>query len=256
MLTTILHFDSINGIQLYDPILNAYHPYNAVMGLMKPLYGVKKISLLGAEIPLAIDNIRNAVVYFTFSYSSWINTQIKITIPDYTYTNVNSLVLQLNNTFAQALSSYTGLSVVWSPFVDGNGFTCVKITSNATSFGFYKPSIFQSKILGFNTNAGTGVMTATNPVNLATDSYLNLYIYNLGVCSNASGIPATFKIPITVGFNDIQYFNTGSNFDQTLEILDEKCILERLHCIMLDRWGIPILGKIDYSFSLKIEHEE
>ena len=45
MIKTILHFDSIDGIQNYDTILKKYHCYNTTIKINNPLKNIKEISL-------------------------------------------------------------------------------------------------------------------------------------------------------------------------------------------------------------------
>ena len=58
MLKQLLHLDSIDGIQNYDPILKSYHSYNTNILINKPISNIKEISLKSIEMPLFFNNIR------------------------------------------------------------------------------------------------------------------------------------------------------------------------------------------------------
>ena len=75
MIKTLLHFDSIDGIQNYDTILKTYHCYNTNILINKPISNIKEISLKSIEMPLFFNNIRNsnnsALFSFKFNYGSY-----------------------------------------------------------------------------------------------------------------------------------------------------------------------------------------
>ena len=50
MLKTLIHLDSIDGIQNYDTILKTYHCYNTNILINKPISNIKEISLKSLEI--------------------------------------------------------------------------------------------------------------------------------------------------------------------------------------------------------------
>ena len=49
---TLLHLDSIDGNQNYDPILKTYHCYNTTILINKPIANIKEILLKSLEMPL------------------------------------------------------------------------------------------------------------------------------------------------------------------------------------------------------------
>ena len=68
MLKQLLHLDSIDGIQNYDPILKTYHCYNTNILINKPIANIKEISLKSVEMPLFFNNIRTANNSNIFSF--------------------------------------------------------------------------------------------------------------------------------------------------------------------------------------------
>ena len=59
-LKTLLHLDSIDGIQNYDPMLKIYHCYNTNIFINKQISHIKVISLKSLEMILFFINIKNA----------------------------------------------------------------------------------------------------------------------------------------------------------------------------------------------------
>ena len=51
MIKTLLHFDSIDGNEIYDTILKTTHCYNTTIKINNPLSHVKEISLKSLEMP-------------------------------------------------------------------------------------------------------------------------------------------------------------------------------------------------------------
>ena len=74
MLKTLIHLDSIDGIQNYDTILKTYHCYNTNILINKPISNIKEISLKSLEMPLFFNNIRSAnnSNFFKFNFTQFI----------------------------------------------------------------------------------------------------------------------------------------------------------------------------------------
>jgi hypothetical protein len=89
MLKQILHLDSLDGIQNYDPILRTKHCYNTNILINKPLPNIKEISLKSIEMPLFFNNIRTAnnsnIFSFSFSFGVYNNIPISCSIPESNY---------------------------------------------------------------------------------------------------------------------------------------------------------------------------
>ena len=52
IIKTLLHFDSIDGTEIYDSILKTTHCYNTRIKINKPLQNIKEINLKTLEMPL------------------------------------------------------------------------------------------------------------------------------------------------------------------------------------------------------------
>ena len=71
MIKTLLHFDSIDGVQNYDSILKTYHAYNTTIKINNPIKKIKEISLKSLEMPLFFPNIRNTNLSTLFLILTW-----------------------------------------------------------------------------------------------------------------------------------------------------------------------------------------
>jgi hypothetical protein len=266
-LKTLIHLDSLDGIQNYDPILKSYHCYNTTILINKPISNIKEISLKSLEMPIFFNNIRSAnnsnVFSFIFSSSSlnFNNISIGVTIPESNYTSINSLLSALNTSISTALSAYIGVSFVLTL----TNTYYITITSNCNVIVLSK-SILMNNILGFSTSQtyslftlGNLFITTTNLYCLNVDNYINLYITNLnsGSDTNANGRLLTFKIPCNCVTGQILYLGDSNTFTQTISITDPFYVLSKLNIMILDRFGFPINGgNAFFSFTLGINYDK
>ena len=258
MLKQLLHLDSVDGIQNYDPILKSYHCYNANIKINNPITNIKEISLKSVEFPLFFNNIRSSnssnLFSFKFNYSTFNSISIAFNIPELNYITISSLLTAINSNLITAISSYSGLSIVLS--VTNTNY--ITITTNSSSLTLNK-CVLINNILGFNTGTDTGTtITTTNLYCLNIDNYINLYITNLnsGSDTNANGRLLTFKIVLPVTNGQILYLGENSNFTQTISITDPFYVLSSLNIMILDRFGFPINGgNSNYSFTLGITYD-
>ena len=259
MLKQLLHLESVDGVQNYDPILKSYHTYNTNMKINKPITNIKEISLKSVEFPLFFNNIRSAnlsnLFSFNFNSSPFNNIPINVTITELNYITISSLITALNTAISTAISSYAGFTFVLS-VVNTN---YIRITTNGTQIILNK-CLLINNILGFNTGTyNTSTITTTNFYCLNIDNYINLYITNLnsGSDTNANGRLLTFKIVLPATNGNILYLGENSNFTQTISITDPFYVLSSLNIMILDRFGFPINGgNSNYSFTLGITYDK
>ena len=259
MLKTLIHLDSIDGIQNYDPILKCYHCYNTNININKPIRSIKEISLKSLEMPIFFNNIRSPnqsnLFSFNFDFDIYSNISISFTIPEYNYNSITALLLVLNNSISSALVSYTGILFVLTL----TNKYYITITHNCTSLTLFS-NILTNYILGFNSGTYTdSIITTTNFYCLNVDNYINLYITNLnsGSDTNANGRLLTFKIPLNTITGNILYIGESNTFTQTISITDPYYVLNSLNIMILDRFGFPINGgNANYSFTLGITYEK
>ena len=122
-LETLLHLDSIDGIQNYDPKLKIYHCYNTNILFNKPISNIKEISLKLLEMPLFFNNVRNAnnsnILTLGFWYNDPIlghsvNYQVVVSISESIYNNINSLLTAINTIINTNIATYNGLTAEFS----------------------------------------------------------------------------------------------------------------------------------------------
>ena len=259
MLKQLLHLNSVDGVQNYDPILKTYHCYNTMIKINKPIANIKEISLKSVEFPLFFNNIRSAnlsnLFSFNFNYSTFNNISINCLINEQNYITISSLLTDINSAISSAITSYAGLSFVLS--VSNTNY--IRITTNASQTILNK-SILINNILGFNTGTYTGTtITTTSFYCLNVDNYINLYITNLnsGSDTNANGRLLTFKIVLPSTNGNILFLAENSHFNQTISITDPFYVLSSLNIMILDRFGFPINGgNSNYSFTLGITYDK
>ena len=184
---TLLHLNLIDGNQTYDLILITYRCYNSTILIKKSIGNIKEICLKSLEMPLFFNNVRSSnnsnLCSFYFTYSSYNDISIGVSIQQFLYTQINLLITNLNTSISTALSSYFEFSFVLS--VVNKYF--IKKTTNASSFVLNKTILINNN-LGFNSGIYSLTITTTNCFCLNVDNYINLYITNLnsGSDSNAS----------------------------------------------------------------------
>jgi hypothetical protein len=96
-------------------------------------------------------------------------------------------------------------------------------------------------------------ITATNSYIINFDTYLNIWIENLGQ-SSLEPSQITFKLPLNVNSGGILQWTELSQFTQKVIVTDRGVRLDRLNITVLDRYGNIINNNgIDWSFTLEIE---
>ena len=111
-LKTLLHLDSIDGVQNYDPIFKIYHCYNTNILINKPISNINKILLKSLEMPLFFNNFRTANNSNTLNLSVWyndpilghfVNYQVVVFISEAIYNNISSLLNIINTSIGTAI---------------------------------------------------------------------------------------------------------------------------------------------------------
>ena len=266
MLKTLIHLDSVDGIQNYDTILKSYHCYNTNININKPIRNIKEISLKSLEMPIFFNNIRspNQSNLFSFNFSNtalgFNNISISITIPEFNYNSINTLLSALNNSISSAIITYHGVSFILSVsntyYITINTNCDVIILNDSILMNYILGFVSNTYSIGFSSNL---IITTTNFYCLNVDNYINLYITNLnsGSDTNANGRLLTFKIPLNTITGNILYIGESNTFTQTISITDPYYVLNSLNIMILDRFGFPINGgNANYSFTLGITYEK
>lgn len=259
-LKTLLHLDSIDGIQNYDTNLNLYHCYNTNLKLNKPITNIKLISLKSIELPIQFKNIRDSngsnSFIFTFTFLSYSNITVNLKIPETNYTTTTSLINALNTSINAAITSYIGLSLVAS--ITNTYYVTLQTNADLLTLG---NSILINNILAFTSlnSLSSGFIYSTNTYNLNIDNYLSIYISNIssGSDTNVNGRLSTFKIPCNATNGQILYMCDSSFFNQSVQITDPSFVLSNFNIIIYDRFGYIINGQNGcYSMTLEVVYDK
>jgi len=247
-MTYEIHVDTINK--------TGGDPFQCSVYLSNTHRNVRSICLKNVQIPIGFYNIR--APYNTITID---NTGYTVT-PGY-YANTSAFIDAVNTavtgvgTFAHSESSgkitYTPASgsstiTTTSPYLwSGPTYGGVQ---NVTSINLAStPSL--GALMGFsNAQSGTSIV-ATNAFQLNNDTYIKLYIPNLGTSSLEANM-MTFKIPIS---NQ----KIGTNFiwepmdPPSVCVTDVSSKLDKLDIRIIDRWGNLMSNNgLDWSFTLEM----
>jgi hypothetical protein len=106
------------------------------------------------------------------------------------------------------------------------------------------------------TATGTSsAITAPNPYTLNWDTYISMWIPNVGQ-SSLEPAQITFKIPLSTVTSGVAYWSEGSQNIQKICITDNSVRVDRLNIVFLDRFGTILNNNgLDWSMSFDIESE-
>ena len=262
-------FESAYGTQNIDQLSGnndpdfLYHSYNVNFPLKFPIRNLRSISLKSAEIPISITTSRlnNAtiVIPIVFSIGAYTNISKQILIPPGSYTNA-TLITAINTTITAQLNTPLnyGASITFATAIATNsktGLTITSVTHNCTSLQILS-SPLTKQILGFNTFSPSSVtpINGSSPINVnGINSLIYMQITNIPVMNN-NILPFTFKIPLSITNNANCYYNDTGNH-QTIYFNESTFTLSNLNVVLIDRFGVNLVGYQDWSFTLVIDYD-
>jgi hypothetical protein len=259
-LSQIINFDSVDGIPTLDKDLgNIYHCYNTVIPIYNPIRHVSQISLKSLEMPILFNNIRAAngsnKIIFKFTYSTFTNITVTVTMPEGNYININTILSALNSAIVTATTGYAGLSLVFLLYPLTNLIT---ISTNATALTL-TPTILLTNVLGFKSTDvyASFAVNASNAYNLNYDNYILMHFLNIPISGeNANGRNSSFKIPINGTTGSIIYIGENTTYKQKQSINDTYLVIDKIAVVISDRFGFRINGMGgDYSFTLEFTYK-
>jgi hypothetical protein len=211
------------------------NPFQVAITLEDQHQRVKSIALKDAQIPIGFWNVRapyNTVTIGTVTY----------TLPQGNYTAV---------AFLAALNTAVGSTIgVFAISGATNFFT---FQSNSGNVVFKVTPLTLLAFLGFADGQSGTFITATSSYIINFDTYINIWIENLGQYSADSG-QVTFKIPIEVGSGSILHYSELSHYMQRHPLTDTGARLDRFNITVLDRFGnIMNNNGIDWSATFELE---
>jgi hypothetical protein len=241
-----------------------YHSYNINFPFKFPIRNLKSISLKSFEAPLSITTARinNGTILFPIMFSIGVHSNIskQILIPPGSYTNA-TLITAINTAITGQLNTPLnyGATITLSTTTPTNTKTGLLITSvahNCTSLQIQQ-STLTKQILGFNTYSAssTSPIIGSSPINVnGINNLLYMQITNLPIMNN-NILPFTFKIPLSNVVNATVFYNDVVQH-QTIYFNESTFTLTNLNVILLDRFGVPLIGYQDWSFTLVIEYDD
>jgi hypothetical protein len=272
MTINIINLDSLNG-STYNTSgqYNTYafntaylnlspNAFNANFKLKTPLFNIKKIYLKSIEIPIGFNNIRASSKTNIIAVSNSTNADgtykspYSISLPDKTYSNINTLITDINAAF---LALYPTVNIIFA--VNSSGYITV---SSSTSLTFNLNILViptnLSYMLGFRNDSNimiTRLTTAPAVYMLNIDNYINMYISNLSTSHshNQNGILCHFKIITNCINGTIYYVAENNSYEQCIEINSTIPITE-LNIVFTDRFGYSLNSSgLDYSCTFSFE---
>jgi hypothetical protein len=258
--TQFLHLDSATAAYTTD-INNTTgvtaNAYRAQYLFPYTFSRVKRCYLKSVELPVGFSNVRKGSTdTFKFALNS---TAYSVTLPEKNYTTIATLLTDINAALVGVVSgvtitfwlstSLTTPNRILITFTGGTAVTSFNVVDTNLSkyiFGFRQAkdtlvsSVYAASFANYNLNA---------------DNFINIYIPTLnGQNANMAGQQSTFKLPLNTITNQIYYYQSGSSFEQFVDITDSNLNISGLMVIITDRWGqnLSPMG-LDYSMTLALE---
>jgi len=239
MTSCLIHVDtaSTSNIYLTQSAVKKINgnPFQTSITLENQHQRVKSISLKDAQIPIGFWNVRSP--YNTLSINS-----VTYTLPQGNYNSVS---------FLAALNAAVGNSVGVFAISQANNF--FTFTSGSGSAVLNVSPLSALAFLGFTDKQTGAFITATSSYIINFDTYIIIWIENLGQFSADSG-QVTYKIPIEVGQGSILQYSELSHYRQVIQLTDLGFRLDRLNITVLDRFGNILNNNgLDWSATFELE---
>jgi hypothetical protein len=211
------------------------NPFQTAIILENQHQRVKSIALKDAQIPIGFWNVRTP-------YNTLVINSVTYTVQPGNYTA---------STFVAALNTAVGSTVgVFAINGATNFFTFTATTGTAT---FFVGPLTLLAFLGFTNGQSGTFITATSAYIINFDTYLVIWIENLGQSSLDSG-QVTFKIPLETGPGTILQYSEMTHYKQVIQLTDYGARMDRLNITFLDRFGNILNNNgLDWSATFELE---
>jgi hypothetical protein len=214
------------------------NPFQSTIRLGNRHRTVRTIALKNAQIPIGFYNVR--APFNTFVYDG---TTYTITPGNYTTLAQLNAAATTPGTTISALGSFaanatTGI-VTFTPVSGSHTFGPPGTNSILTFLGF----------TATQTLTGTSI-TGTYPYTLAWDTYISIWIENIGQ-SSLEPVQISFKIPLSGTTNGVMFWTEGDQHQQVIDVSDRGVRVDRFNLVVLDRFrNILNNNGLDWSFSI------
>jgi len=244
METIYLNLDSVSA--------TSTDPFSTTINFEHPLK-IREIELCSIELPNGIYNIRANYNTLTVIVDE---TIFSITLDEGNYTtatDTNSL-LTSTNIFTAINSKLSDLNLSNTPNFKFVKNKCSISLTQAATIQIVNTNL-SKYLLGFSSNQSSGsstkLMTAKNLINLSFDSYIFLYLKDLG--SQVQSICGSFKIQLSSPFSSINYINEQTSYKQKITSNTNKTYAY-FEIQFYDRLGYQITSNngLHYSLTFRI----
>lgn len=255
MTIQFLHFDSANSNYIFDSSNtsnNFSNPYKSQYSMNQTFTQIKKVNLVSMELPIGFSNIRAGstnILQFILN-----NIQYQIIIPENNYTNIKTLLSDINNL---CLNLIPNITITFSNNILNN--ISITFIGIVTTFSIID-TIFSKNVLGFRKNRdifdiGSLTYTTKSKANLSFDNYILVYMptFNSMNASMSNQI-STFKLPLNSVQNEVYYYQENTSFKQSIDITDSNLKFNSLVVVIFDKFGNNINPNgLDFSFTISLE---
>ena len=198
---------------------------------------IRSVTLKNAQIPIGFYSIRAPFNTLTITSNTY-------TVTPGNYQTVPGLISALNSAVGASVGTFS------------NALATNLMTFNTGVYGSATMNVAPQSLLSFlgftNGQSGTQIV-ATNCFQASVDTYLTIWIENLGQ-SSLEPSQITFKLPVNVPYGSVLQWTELTQFKQCVPVTDRGVRLDRLNITVLDRFGNILNNNgLDWAFTLEIE---
>jgi hypothetical protein len=260
-------FFNIRSPQIFSFVLSSSKDIDTVSQLASITYTPKQKTNFNLVVSTANNASANQNPYLPYFVTRTRNILplepivLKIVIPIGNYT-IDSLIQYLND----AIKNLYSVFYMQFNIMGTSSPVLSKVQVSASSsfpVGYIQlsahPNVYitmLSNILGFSgTENNFTPITSTNLYNLNPDLSLYLYFPNIPhKNTHFNNQLISFKIPVSSGYQSIEFNAENLNFAQYIELQDSTFILNKIELIVNDRQGNVVNNNgYDWTFTLAIE---
>ena len=198
----------------------------------------RSISLKNAQIPIGFYNVRPGTNSITLG-----GTTYYVTPGNYTSVYALNAATLVGGAAMSSIGTFTlsGTLLVFS--LAGGSSTTLTVDPNSLM-----------ALLGFvQSPTSSSQYTATYTTTFNWDTYISMFIENIGPCS-AENYKITFKIPLSNVVNNVIYWDEYSQNEQKIQVDYNSSRINHLNYSFIDRFG-NILNNNGVNWSATIEVE-
>jgi hypothetical protein len=217
-------------------------PAQSTFDLPGTLTNVVSISLSSFQLPILFPSVRSPLNTLDVTYGA---TRATFTLTPKNYTRTSDLLTDLN--------TLTDTTCIWT--IATSGAVSAAPFNGATALTIH-PTHFSHYFLGMGPVALTGgTVTGPSFYNLNVDNFFSVEILGIPLpgTPNHNGLRGTFRVLGSGVQGTIVMHSESNSFRQRALCTQSGFTLNQLRVNLFDRFGNPLPGKADFSFSLRVE---